>query len=108
VSLHHIDNSGAAFGLFPNAQLLFLAVAVIVSGYILLAGRRLGAAFSTQLILGGILGGALSNAIDRATQGHVVDYVDLHFWPIFNVADVCIVLGTIAALLFIRTPPSSE
>ena len=104
VSLNHIDNAGAAFGLFPNAQFLFLGVAVIVSAYILLAGRKLGSALYVQLILGAILGGALSNAIDRVMQGYVVDYVDFHFWPVFNLADVCIVLGTIAALLFIRTP----
>jgi signal peptidase II len=99
-TIHYVQNRGAAFSLFPDLQWLFLAVAAVVCGYILLAGHRFGGSW-TQVILGLVLGGAVSNAVDRAAQGYVVDFVDVHRWPVFNVADSCIVVGIIAAVLFI-------
>lgn len=99
VTIHLIHNRGAAFGLFQGAQLLFLGVAVLVSGYILLAGHRFAGGALTQVILGLILGGSAANAVDRVAQGYVIDYVDLHRWPVFNLADACIVVGILAAVL---------
>jgi len=78
---------------------------VVVSLYIVLAGHRFGSGVGTQVILGLILGGAVANAVDRAMQGYVVDFIDLHRWPVFNVADSCIVVGlALAVLTFGRTP----
>lgn len=106
VTIHTIHNQGAAFGLFPQLQNVFLAVAVVVSLYIVIAGHRFGGGGRTQVILGLILGGAAANAIDRVAQGYVVDFIDLHRWPIFNLADSCIVVGILLALLtFGRTAP---
>jgi len=99
VTLHHIDNHGAAFGLFPGLQSLFLVVALVVGAYIVVAGQRFGRGVGTQVVLGLILGGAAANAVDRYRQGYVVDYVDVHFWPIFNLADACIVVGILVAVL---------
>ena len=45
-----------------------------------------------------VLAGALGNAIDRVARGYVVDFIHLHHWPVFNVADVVIVLGLAAVL----------
>lgn len=105
VTIHHVHNSGAAFSLFPQAQAVFLVVAVVVSLYIVLAGHRFGSDTRTQVILGLILGGAVANAVDRAMQGYVVDFIDLQRWPVFNVADSCIVVGlALAVLTFGRTP----
>jgi signal peptidase II len=53
------------------------------------------------LALGLVLGGALGNLTDRVVRGHhgaVVDFVALHFWPTFNVADSCIVVGVLLAV----------
>ena len=99
VVLHHVHNSGAAFGLFPQLQSVFLAVAVLVAVYILVAGHRLGGGVGIQVALGAILGGASANAVDRAVQGYVVDFVEVHVWPVFNLADSCIVLGIAAVVL---------
>ncbi|MFN2452155.1 MAG: signal peptidase II [Candidatus Dormibacteria bacterium] len=99
VTLHHINNHGAAFGLFPGLQNVFLVVAVLVGAYIVLAGQRFGRGALTQVVLGCILGGAAANAVDRFRQGYVVDYVDVHIWPIFNLADACIVIGILVAVL---------
>jgi signal peptidase II len=93
VTIHHIHNSGAAFGLFPGFQAAFLVVALVVSVYILVVGHRAGNGALTQVTLGAVLGGAAANAVDRFRQGYVVDFVDLHRWPVFNVADAAIVTG---------------
>jgi signal peptidase II len=46
-----------------------------------------------------ILGGALGNALDRAVAGSVTDFIDLRWWPVFNVADSCIVVGAVLSAL---------
>jgi signal peptidase II len=110
ITLHHIENKGAAFGLFPGFQAVFLAVAVVVSIYILVVGHRTGTRPITQVSFGAVLGGAAANAFDRIRQGYVVDFVDLHRWPIFNVADAAIVLGIIVTALTLgsRAAPGAE
>ena len=103
ITIHHIQNRGAAFGLFPQMQFIFLAVAIAVAGYILIAGRRFGPGVFPQVLLGMVLGGALANAVDRVVQGYVVDFIDLQRWPVFNVADMAIVIGILVGVLTLRT-----
>jgi len=52
--------------------------------------------------LGAALGGAASNLYDRLRRGAVIDFLDVGWWPVFNLADVAITLGTITALWFLR------
>jgi signal peptidase II len=108
VSIDHVENSGAAFGLFPQFQWLYLIVAVVVVVYILFAGQRYGSTAYRQVLLGMILGGAVSNGIDRLVQGRVVDFIDLHWWPVFNVADMCIVIGIVLAVLTLGSRATSR
>jgi len=98
VTIHLIHNRGAAFGLFPELQTVFLVVAAVVSAYIIFAGPRFAQGVWAQVTLGAILGGAVANAVDRFTQGYVVDFVDLQRWPVFNLADSCIVVGIVVAV----------
>jgi len=98
-NLVHVHNTGAAFSMLAGAPpVFFIALGVAVSLGILWwlrqnpHGQTL---FASALAL--ILGGALGNVIDRATRGHVVDFLDfywgsLHF-PSFNVADMAITAG---------------
>jgi signal peptidase II len=98
-------NRGAAFSLLANASgwqrpaFIAVAVAAIVLILWLLARHASDRLFCLGLAL--ILGGALGNLWDRATLGHVVDFLDFHaagyHWPAFNVADSAITVG--AALL---------
>ncbi|HWF57168.1 MAG TPA: signal peptidase II [Candidatus Dormibacteraeota bacterium] len=108
VTFHHIENRGAAFGLFPQMQFVFLGVAVAVAAYILVAGRRFGPGIFPQVLLGMILGGALANAVDRVVQGYVVDFIDLQRWPVFNVADMAIVVGIVLGVLTLRMEPADR
>jgi signal peptidase II len=98
VTIHHIHNRGAAFGLFPQLQNVFLGVAIVVSAYIVIAGPRFAQGVAAQITLGAILGGAIANAVDRFVQGYVVDFIDLQRWPVFNIADSAIVLGILVAV----------
>ena len=102
VSIHHVVNRGAAFGVLPQFQWLYLVVAFIVAVYILVAGHRFGTTWYRQMALGLVLGGAISNGVDRLLQGYVVDFIDFHFWPVFNVADSAVVIGLVLAVLTFR------
>ena len=92
----HTFNTGSAFGLFPD-QTLFLILASFIGMGILLLLYRDHPFPGTLLRLGfGMqLGGALGNLVDRLHLGHVTDFVQLGFWPVFNVADASIVIGII-------------
>ena len=106
VSIDHVENSGAAFSVLPQLHWLYLAVALIVSLYIVFSGYRYGTTWYRQVLLGMILGGALSNGVDRLVQGSVVDFIKVGWWPVFNVADSCIVVAIVLLLLFSFRPSS--
>ena len=90
----HITNSGAAFGIFPNQGNFFIIIAIVVALAIVLYYRYLPTgSWLVRLSLGLQLGGAIGNLLDRIRYGHVVDFIDIGFWPIFNVADIAIVTG---------------
>ncbi|MGQ9501898.1 MAG: signal peptidase II [Anaerolineae bacterium] len=92
----HITNSGAAFGLFPNQGSLFILIAIIVVIAIVLYYRRLpDEDWLIRISLGLQLGGAVGNLIDRVRFGYVVDFIDISFWPIFNLADASITIGVL-------------
>ena len=96
----HVHNTGAAFGLFPEGGSIFLVIAVIVASFIVYFYRQLPPeAWLVRLALGLQLGGALGNVVDRVHRGYVVDFMHLEHWPVFNVADSCIVLGVVLLAL---------
>jgi signal peptidase II len=108
VRLDFTRNSGAAFGLFQSGGFVFAAVAILVSLGILFFYRRVAASpLLVRLALGLILGGALGNLVDRVRFGYVVDYVDLRWWYVFNLADSAIVVG-VGLLLLHSTIESSD
>lgn len=93
--LTYVRNPGAAFGILPNRTWFFVLVACLVASAVLFAGRRLtGGDRLLQTALAIMLGGALGNLIDRLTgDRRVVDFLELPHWPVFNVADIAIVVG---------------
>lgn len=103
-TIHHVTNTGAAFGLFQNGSLVFAVVAIVVSVVIVLYYRHLpDGEWLVRLSLGLQLAGALGNLIDRVRVGHVIDFLDFQVWPVFNLADASIVCGVILlAYLLLR------
>lgn len=96
VHIYYTINSGAAFSILPDADWLFLAVAVGVVVVIGWKWRLLALQPGwVQAGVGLLLGGALANAVDRVTQGYVVDFIQFPHWPIFNVADSGITVGVV-------------
>jgi signal peptidase II len=94
VALTHVANTGAAFGLFPGGGMIFAVIALAVVAGIFFSYRHLPHHLGwVRLSLGLQLGGAIGNLIDRLRFGWVVDFIDLRFWPVFNVADGSIVVG---------------
>lgn len=109
LNLVHVHNRGAAFGLLDDGSGwqvgLLAAVAVAVIGALSVWLYRLGRAEpGTRVALALILGGAVGNLIDRVRLGHVIDFVDVHWYqayhyPAFNVADSGITLGAILLIV---------
>jgi signal peptidase II len=115
LQLRYTTNSGGAFGLFPGQPWLFLVATVAVCLAIVLVAARRVTSGGAAVGLGLILGGALGNLTDRLVRvpsltggwrgisGRVVDFIDFHIWPVFNLADSAIVIGVlIVALTTIR------
>lgn len=92
----HVRNTGAAFGMFPQGGTLFLVVAIVVSTVIVYYYRNLPfGGWVVRLALALQFAGALGNVIDRVRLGYVVDFMKVTYWPVFNVADSCIVIGVL-------------
>ena len=92
-------NSGAAFS-FARGWAPVLAGLAVVAVLLLLTAVRRVRSVALAAALGLVVGGAAGNLVDRVARSHqgaVIDFVALHFWPTFNVADACIVVGGIAA-----------
>ena len=100
LSLHHVQNSGIAFGLFANTTVAVVAVTVFAVVWMLWFFARSGARHPVfPAALGLLVGGSVSNLADRIRLGHVTDFVDLRHWPAFNLADTFIVVGVAVLVL---------
>ncbi|MEM3154994.1 MAG: signal peptidase II [Candidatus Woesearchaeota archaeon] len=95
-SISHVLNTGTVFGLFKNASWFFIIFAASVSVFLILKHKTFSK--TLQPILGLILGGALGNLLDRLVYGAVVDFIDFHFWPAFNIADSAVTVAIILLL----------
>jgi signal peptidase II len=93
-SIHHVHNSGIAFGLFSSATSVVIALTALAVLWMLVFFARSGARHPVlPVALGLVLGGSVANLLDRIRLGHVTDFLDFRFWPAFNLADLFIVVG---------------
>jgi len=100
LTIHHVQNSGIAFGLFASATPVVTVLTAIAVGWMLWFFARAGARHPVlPVALGLLIGGSASNLIDRVRLGHVTDFIDLGFWPAFNLADAFIVSGVVILLV---------
>jgi signal peptidase II len=99
LSIHHVQNSGIAFGLFSSATAVVTVVTGIAIVWMLAFFYRSGSRHPVlPAALGLLIGGSLSNLVDRIRLHHVTDFIDVNWWPAFNLADSFIVVG-VAILL---------
>jgi signal peptidase II len=110
IQLVHVQNDGIAFGLLEGVSAgLLVGIGVVFTaglGVLLVASPERPLLW---LPIGLLAGGALGNLIDRLRQGSVTDFVDLPYWPAFNLADVEITIGVVLLLLlYFREPHDAE
>ena len=99
VGIINVHNSGAAFGVAPAGAGFFLIASVAVAiGLVVYVARNPGQLWN-DAALGMIMGGTLGNGFDRIVHGTVTDFINVHFWPVFNVADSAISIGVVALVL---------
>ncbi len=105
LSFTYVRNTGVAFGLFPQLGHVFMWLSAAVILALLIFYRSVPVEEPwMHLALGLMTGGALGNLLDRVLSGSVVDFLDFNFWPlqdwpIFNVADSAVVVGTAILVL---------
>ena len=103
-SFTYIHNYGAAWGMLSDHRWVFIlvtAIAIVILPIFLYRYRKLHFMFGFSLSL--IIGGAIGNMIDRVFLGYVVDFLEATFidFPVFNVADICVVCGAIMMFVYI-------
>jgi len=108
VGITNVRNSGAAFGLVPAGAGFFLVASVVVSIALVVYVARTPIGLWGGVVLGLILGGTIGNGFDRLIYGFVTDFVNVHFWPVFNVADSAISTGVVLLIAgnLLRKPPA--
>jgi signal peptidase II len=113
-ALHHADgqrlfwtlhltltfNTGIAFSEATGSTAVVTVIAVVVLVALLLFARRSTGTY-TAVVLGLVIGGALGNLVDRLIRHHggaVIDFIDLRWWPVFNLSDASITVGVLLAV----------
>lgn len=104
--LHYLENRGAAFGMLKNQKLFFVFIAIVIVTLIIYALIKIPAQkhfLPADILLVVIAAGALGNMIDRIRFNYVVDffYFSLINFPVFNVADIYVTVGTAVLIIMI-------
>lgn len=98
----YVLNPGAAFGILPNQRVFFLLTGAALLAATFYFYPRIKK--SDRLLKFGVINlvsGSTANLIDRIQTGYVVDFLDFRLWPIFNIADVAIVVGMFIVIYFV-------
>lgn len=106
--LTYVENYGAAFGIFPGQSWFFLLCGIIVIAGLTFYNARYRVPGPVRIFIGALAGGALGNLSDRFFYGYVIDFLDLRWWPVFNVADIAIVCGGILLLVYLIREDRNE
>jgi signal peptidase II len=97
--IRHVNNPGIAFGLFSSWASVVTILTAAAVAWMLIYFAKSGARHPVlPVALGLLIGGSVANLVDRLRLGHVTDFLDLRFWPAFNLADTFIVVGVLVLL----------
>ena len=104
LNLTYVENTGGAFGIFNNNIILFILINIIIIialvKYLLV--KQQDANVITLIAISMMLAGGIGNIIDRIFRGHVIDYIDISpliTYPVFNFADICVVIGVVILII---------
>lgn len=104
IRITHGANTGTAFGLLPNQTLFLIFASIIAIGFLVYFYRAYALPRPIlRLAIGLQLGGAFGNLFDRVAFGAVTDFIDVGWWPIFNIADssICVGMATLIIVLLL-------
>lgn len=114
ISLTYLENTGAAFGLWNNRWMLIgINLLILFTIIKLVSSKKYEFTNTVKLAYSLVLAGGTTNLIDRIFRGFVIDYIDiseLFYYPVFNFADICIILGIIIVMIniLIKTVEKQE
>ncbi len=91
----YIHNFGAGFSILQNQRCFFIVFSLIVIGVIFYNYKKIISNKKLSITVALILAGAVGNLIDRLFHGYVIDFIDFRIWPVFNIADTSLTIGTI-------------
>ena len=92
--LTYVRNFGAAFGILKHQKMFFvLLTTTVLIGIIVFIRKQSNIHSLVKWSLSLVVGGAVGNLIDRVVYGYVIDFFDFPIWPVFNIADMAIVVG---------------
>jgi signal peptidase II len=96
-----VQNTGTAFGFFEGNNKALLILAFLILAALLYGARGLSehGGFWSALGVALVLGGAIGNVMDRIHYGQVIDFLDFRVWPVFNLADSAITIGTASIII---------
>ena len=100
IRIHFVKNTGAGFGILQNQTVLLAIISFIVTVLLISQYKKIPQERFPQIIFGLFLGGVMGNFIDRLLRGYVIDFIDISFWPVFNIADASITVAVIGILVY--------
>ncbi|MDO8511473.1 MAG: signal peptidase II [Nanoarchaeota archaeon] len=100
LSIHFVQNTGAGFGILKGQMALLAVISTVVMMGIIYYYKKIPQEKLAQVLFGSFLGGVAGNLIDRIFRQYVVDFIDVGFWPVFNIADMAISVSVVGLVLY--------
>jgi signal peptidase II len=94
------ENTGAAFGMLEGWGYLLIIITLVAIFAIVKLRMERSRSRLLAVSLGLVLGGAFGNLIDRLAHGAVYDFIDVHRWPVFNLADAAVTIGGLLLVIY--------
>jgi signal peptidase II len=99
LNIQFIQNTGAGFGILQGRTLWLGILSLIVAILIIYNYKHISKEKWMQYAFAIFLGGTIGNMIDRLAIGYVTDFINLSFWPAFNIADACLSIAVIIIII---------
>lgn len=100
LSIHFVQNTGAGFGILKGQMVILAIISAVVVMGIIYYYNKIPTEKWAQILFGLFLGGVVGNLIDRILRQYVVDFIDVGFWPVFNIADAAISVSVVGLVLY--------
>ena len=98
--IHYVQNTGAGFGILKGQMAILAIISAVVVMGVIYYYRKIPQETWAQVLWGLFLGGVAGNLIDRVLRQYVVDFIDVGFWPVFNIADAAISVSVIGLMIY--------